>query len=64
MQLGTTYICVEDMEKSLAFYKTLLQREPVEQNGKNQSKQSRLPISTKLIWRISAGIPAPSRITR
>lgn len=33
MQLGTTYICVEDMEKSLAFYKTLLQREPVEQNG-------------------------------
>lgn len=28
MKLGTTYICVEDMEKSLKFYKALLQKEP------------------------------------
>lgn len=33
MRLGTTYICVQDMEKSLAFYKSLLQMEPVERNG-------------------------------
>ena len=33
MRLGTTYICVEDMGKSLAFYKALLQMEPAEQNG-------------------------------
>ena len=29
MRLGTTYICVEDMEKSLNFYKLLLQKEPL-----------------------------------
>ena len=29
MKLGTTYICVEDMEKSLNFYKLLLQKEPL-----------------------------------
>ena len=29
MKLGTTYICVEDMEKSLKFYKALLQKEPL-----------------------------------
>lgn len=28
MKLGTTYICVSDMEKSLAFYKALLQQDP------------------------------------
>lgn len=28
MQLGTTYICVNDMQKSLHFYQTLLQKEP------------------------------------
>lgn len=33
MRLGTTYICVEDMGKSLAFYKALLQMEPAEQNS-------------------------------
>lgn len=27
MRLGTTYICVEDIEKSLNFYKLLLQKE-------------------------------------
>lgn len=29
MRLGTTYICVEDIEKSLNFYKLLLQKEPL-----------------------------------
>lgn len=29
MKLGTTYICVEDMEKSLNFYKAILQQEPL-----------------------------------
>lgn len=29
MKLGTTYICVENMEKSLNFYKALLQQEPL-----------------------------------
>lgn len=29
MRLGTTYICVEDMEKSLNFYRMLLQKEPL-----------------------------------
>ena len=29
MKLGTTYIRVEDMEKSLKFYKALLQQEPL-----------------------------------
>ena len=29
MKLGTTYICVSDMEKSLEFYKKLLQQEPL-----------------------------------
>lgn len=28
MKLGTTYICVSDMEKSLNFYRALLQQEP------------------------------------
>lgn len=28
MQLETTYICVNDMQKSLHFYQTLLQKEP------------------------------------
>ena len=29
MKLGTTYICVSDMEKSLKFYRLLLQKEPL-----------------------------------
>ncbi|WP_027090375.1 VOC family protein [Thomasclavelia saccharogumia] len=29
MRLGTTYICVKDIEKSLAFYKSLLNQEPL-----------------------------------
>ena len=29
MKLGTTYICVEDIEKSLNFYRALLQQEPL-----------------------------------
>ena len=29
MKLATTYICVEDIEKSLHFYKALLQQEPL-----------------------------------
>lgn len=29
MQLATTYICVKDIEKSLYFYKTLLNQEPL-----------------------------------
>lgn len=29
MKLGTTYICVKDMEKSLKFYRLLLQKEPL-----------------------------------
>lgn len=29
MRLGVTYICVEDMEKSLHFYKMILQQEPL-----------------------------------
>lgn len=29
MRLRTTYICVEDIEKSLNFYKLLLQKEPL-----------------------------------
>lgn len=29
MRLATTYICVENMEKSLVFYKSLLQKEPL-----------------------------------
>lgn len=29
MKLGVTYICVEDMEKSLLFYKMILQQEPL-----------------------------------
>lgn len=29
MRLGTTYICVGDMRKSLDFYKSFLQQEPV-----------------------------------
>lgn len=29
MKLGTTYICVEDMEKSLSFYQLFLQQEPL-----------------------------------
>lgn len=32
MKLGTTYICVHDMQKALNFYKTLLQEEPVYAN--------------------------------
>lgn len=33
MKLGTTYICVNDMEKSLNFYKLLLQKEPLYRNS-------------------------------
>ena len=33
MKLGTTYICVQDIEKSLHFYKLLLQQEPLYCNG-------------------------------
>lgn len=29
MKLATTYICVDDIEKSLKFYKLLLQKEPL-----------------------------------
>lgn len=29
MKLGTTYICVNDIEKSLRFYRLLLQKEPL-----------------------------------
>ena len=29
MKLGTTYICVNDMEKSFKFYKLFLQKEPL-----------------------------------
>lgn len=29
MKLGTTYICVSNMQKSLNFYKALLQKEPL-----------------------------------
>ena len=29
MKLGTTYICTQDIEKSLHFYKLLLQQEPL-----------------------------------
>lgn len=32
MKLGTTYICVNDIEKSLNFYKLLLQIEPLYYN--------------------------------
>lgn len=32
MKLGTTYICVEDIKKSLHFYKELLQQEPLYAN--------------------------------
>jgi lactoylglutathione lyase len=32
MKLGTTYICVSDIQKSLAFYKILLQKEPLYAN--------------------------------
>lgn len=32
MRLGTVYICVQDMGASLAFYRALLQAEPVIQN--------------------------------
>ncbi len=32
MNLGTTYICVNDMQKSLDFYKALLQKEPLYAN--------------------------------
>ena len=32
MKLGTTYICVKDMEKSLKFYRSLLQKEPLYRN--------------------------------
>ena len=33
MKLGTTYICVQDIEKSLHFYKLLLQQEPLYCSG-------------------------------
>lgn len=29
MKLAVTYICVQDMKKSLNFYKTILQQEPL-----------------------------------
>lgn len=29
MRLGTTYICVQDIDKSLKFYRSLLQQEPI-----------------------------------
>ena len=32
MELGTTYICAEDIEKSLNFYRQLLQQEPLYRN--------------------------------
>lgn len=32
MKLGTTYICVNDMEKSMAFYQALLQKKPLYAN--------------------------------
>ena len=32
MELGTTYICAEDIEKSLNFYRLLLQQEPLYRN--------------------------------
>lgn len=32
MKLGTTYICVSNMQKSLNFYKALLQKEPLYSN--------------------------------
>lgn len=32
MRLGTTYICVKDIEKSLSFYKSLLNQEPLYNN--------------------------------
>lgn len=32
MKLATTYICVSDMQKSLNFYKALLQKEPLYSN--------------------------------
>lgn len=36
MNLGTTYICVNDIQKSLAFYKLLLQKEPLYANEENK----------------------------
>ncbi|QQK07396.1 VOC family protein [Miniphocaeibacter halophilus] len=33
MKLGTTYIRVKNIEKSLSFYKTLLQKEPIFMNN-------------------------------
>ncbi|MBS5371565.1 MAG: VOC family protein [Coprobacillus cateniformis] len=32
MRLGTTYICVKNMEKSINFYKLLLQQDPIYMN--------------------------------
>lgn len=32
MKLGTTYICVKNMERSLSFYKLLLQQDPIYAN--------------------------------
>ncbi len=32
MKLGTTYLCVKDMQKSLNFYQALLQKEPLYAN--------------------------------
>lgn len=32
MKLGTTYICVKDIKKSLSFYSLLLQEEPIYSN--------------------------------
>lgn len=29
MKLGTTYICVDDMEKSLYFYRNFLRQDPL-----------------------------------
>ena len=32
IRLGTTYICVKNMEKSINFYKLLLQQDPIYMN--------------------------------
>ncbi len=34
MRLGTTYICCGDIQKSVDFYKALLQEEPEKSNGR------------------------------
>ena len=34
MKLETTYICVNDMEKSINFYRSLLQQDPIYMNEK------------------------------